>query len=95
MKKALCLAFLTAALAAFAMTAHTEAPSPSGAQASVQPTAEILVPAPVQAVTLELPACGAYDGQACTTPGEKFKCQWIPGEPGRCACQGDHLWHCG
>ena len=48
----------------------------------------------VQASTTYI-ACWAYDGQACSTPGGRFRCMWQPYEPGMCGCGSDYIWHCG
>lgn len=55
----------------------------------------VLAPAMSQSPAAALLSCGGYDGTACTTPGEKFRCQWIPGEPGRCVCSSSFVWNCG
>lgn len=93
MKRALCIALLTVALA---VAVHAEEPLLSGMCSPVQPGGVVQeMVLPPTSVVAALQSCGAFDGTACTTPGERVRCAWIPGEPGRCVCSSSFIWNCG
>ncbi len=44
---------------------------------------------------MALPSCGNFDGTACSTVGDRFRCEWVPFEPGLCRCTSTLVWRCG
>ncbi len=95
MRRALRLA-LFAAVAC--LTSHVGAATPSVAPTAPQPAdvlAELLVPAAQQSPAAALPSCWLYEGNACTVPGTRLRCQWAPFEPGICFCTTVLVWTCG
>ncbi|MBN1205543.1 MAG: hypothetical protein JXB05_11545 [Myxococcaceae bacterium] len=41
-------------------------------------------------------SCWDYEGQACTTPGNRFRCyNQYPYEPGICVCGSSYTYFCG
>jgi hypothetical protein len=38
-------------------------------------------------------SCSGFDGSACTSPGESFRCA-EGADYGRCWCRSDYVWHC-
>jgi hypothetical protein len=93
MGKMLALAFVAAAFGAAAHAAPAATPQPQPAPA-VEALADLVSPAAATAPAA-LPNCGNYEGNACTTPGAKVRCQWAPYEPGLCFCNSAHIWVCG
>jgi hypothetical protein len=104
MKKIVCFAFLIAALGIAFQTAAVPQHEAKGVVASVQTDDRVLdfrtgmmVAANVspREAAQTLPYCGNYDGNTCSTVGASFRCQWQPGEPGRCFCNDSKVWTCG
>lgn len=48
---------------------------------------------PIQLVAA-LASCWNFDGNSCSTPTTRIRCQWQPYEPGICVCQGNNTWIC-
>ncbi len=107
MKKMFCFAFLVAALG---VAFQTAAVPQAEQKAAVTATSAIATDDRVldfrtgtlvsssesaRVQTQSLPSCGNYDGNACSTPGTSFRCQWQPYEPGRCFCGSNKVWTCG
>ncbi len=96
------LSILALPAAAQAAPADMEAPAPA-TEAAPAPEATAGVEAvaapertgtPVEAAPQSLPSCWNYEGNSCSTPGTRIRCQWIQYEPGICVCQQNYTWNC-
>lgn len=97
MKKAIALAFVLSLGLSLSAAAEQVAPAAQAQPyaATLEMLEAVLTPQAVQPAPTAVPYCGAYDGNPCTSPGARFRCQWIPTEPGICVCTSAYVWHCG
>ena len=70
------------------------APAPEATAGVEADAAPALNSTPVEAAPQALPSCWNYEGNACSTPGTRVRCQWVQYEPGICVCQENHTWNC-
>lgn len=98
------LSILALPAAAQVTPADAEAPAPAVVEAPAPAPEEArgvdadavpeLTGTPVEATPQALPSCWNYEGNYCSTPGTRVRCQWIQYEPGICVCQQNNTWNC-